>query len=60
MPGLDVVDLDGKRLIPGLIDGHAHDIGRSADVHSEAASRARAMDGPSESHRFRHMSNRRA
>lgn len=22
--GLDVVDLDGKRLIPGLIDGHAH------------------------------------
>ena len=24
MPGLDVVDLGGKRLIPGLIDGHAH------------------------------------
>jgi beta-aspartyl-dipeptidase (metallo-type) len=22
--GLDVIDLDGKRLIPGLIDGHAH------------------------------------
>lgn len=24
VPGLDVVDLGGKRLIPGLIDGHAH------------------------------------
>ncbi len=24
VPGLDVVDLRGKRLIPGLIDGHAH------------------------------------
>ena len=24
VPGLDVVDLAGKRLIPGLIDGHAH------------------------------------
>ncbi len=24
VPGLEVVDLDGKRLIPGLIDGHAH------------------------------------
>jgi beta-aspartyl-dipeptidase (metallo-type) len=24
LPGLEVVDLDGKRLIPGLIDAHAH------------------------------------
>ncbi len=24
VPGLDVIDLGGKRLIPGLIDGHAH------------------------------------
>jgi beta-aspartyl-dipeptidase (metallo-type) len=24
LPGLLIVDLDGKRLIPGLIDGHAH------------------------------------
>ena len=24
VPGLEVVDLGGKRLIPGLIDGHAH------------------------------------
>ena len=24
VPGLDVVDLGGQRLIPGLIDGHAH------------------------------------
>lgn len=24
VPGLDVVDLGGRRLIPGLIDGHAH------------------------------------
>jgi beta-aspartyl-dipeptidase (metallo-type) len=24
VPGLETVDLDGRRLIPGLIDGHAH------------------------------------
>lgn len=24
IPGLDTIDLGGKRLIPGLIDGHAH------------------------------------
>ena len=24
LPGLDIVDLEGKRLIPGLIDAHAH------------------------------------
>ena len=24
IPGLNVTDLDGRRLIPGLIDGHAH------------------------------------
>ena len=24
VPGLEIVDLGGKRLIPGLIDGHAH------------------------------------
>ena len=24
IPGLEVTDLDGRRLIPGLIDGHAH------------------------------------
>jgi beta-aspartyl-dipeptidase (metallo-type) len=24
VPGLEVIDLGGKRLIPGLIDGHAH------------------------------------
>ena len=29
--------------------------GRIADVHSEAARRARAKDGPSESHRFRQI-----
>ncbi len=23
-PGLELVDLDGRRLVPGLIDGHAH------------------------------------
>src|SRR5690606_22438132 len=24
VPGMDVVDLDGARLVPGLVDGHVH------------------------------------